>query len=317
MNGVNAPPGPEVILPPGSLPLSIRYSAATLINASRARFRYRMEGLTPGWVDAGRNREALFPGLPPGAYSFRVAASIDGEHWSAAPAALSITVKPHYYQTRTFGALVVLGVISLVMGIFRIRTRAMRALQLETERQVAEKTEALRLANEHLSRLSFLDAQTGLANRRRFDETLDKEWRRAARFQTSLAVVMADIDFFKAYNDNLGHPEGDKCLSAVAAAFLQSVARAGDLVARYGGEEFVVLIPSADLEAGRAVAERLRSACEALGIPHPSSPVGPVVTVSLGVAAGVPKDEASAAALVAEADAALYRAKRGGRNRVC
>lgn len=317
VDGVKALPGPEVILPPGSLPLSIRYTATTLVNAARARFRYRLDGLTPGWVDAGRSREAMFPGLPAGAYSFRVIASLDGEHWGEASAALSIRVKPRYYQTRTFAILAILGVAALALGMFRVRTQQMRALQRATERQVAEKTEALRMANEHLSRLSFLDAQTGLANRRRFDETLDKEWRRAARFQTSLAVVMADIDAFKAYNDNLGHPEGDKCLASVAGVFLRSVARAGDLAARYGGEEFVVLIPSADIEAARAVAERLRSACEALRIPHPASPVGSIVTISLGVAAGVPKDETSAAALVAEADAALYRAKRSGRNRVC
>ncbi|MBX7183920.1 MAG: diguanylate cyclase [Vicinamibacteria bacterium] len=317
VNGVSVAASDGVILPPGSLPISIHYTAMTLVNAGRARFRYRMDGLTPDWVDAGRSREASFPGLPAGAYDFRVAASIDGEHWQEAPATLSISVKPYLYQTRTFAAAVLVGAVGLTFGIIRLRTRQMRLLQVQMERQVAEKTEELRLANEHLRQLSFLDAQTGLANRRRFDETLDKEWRRASRFQTSLAVVMADIDAFKPYNDTLGHPEGDQCLAAVAEVFKQSVARAGDLAARYGGEEFVVLIPSADLQAARAVAERLRRACEARAIPHPASPVGPVVTISLGVAACVPKDDNSSAALVAEADAALYRAKREGRNRVC
>lgn len=121
-------------------------------------------------------------------------------------------------------------------------------------------------ANEHLSRLSFVDALTGLANRRCFDETLDKEWRRAGRLHMPIALVIADVDGFKLYNDAFGHPAGDSCLAAVADVFLQSVGRAGDLAARYGGEEFVVLIPASDHAAALAVAEGLRQACEALAI---------------------------------------------------
>jgi diguanylate cyclase (GGDEF)-like protein len=184
------------------------------------------------------------------------------------------------------------------------------------ERVVAEKTEALRLANEHLSRLSFADALTGLANRRRLDETLDTEWRRASRLRTPLAVVIADIDEFKAYNDSLGHPQGDKCLVAVAEVIRDAANRAGDFAARYGGEEFMVLIPGLDHAAATAYAEMLRQACEARAIPHPASPVASVVTISLGVAAHIPSDQVSVEALIAEADAALYRAKKEGRNRV-
>ena len=157
---------------------------------------------------------------------------------------------------------------------------------------------------------------TGLANRRRFDEALELEWRRASRSQTPLAVVMADIDSFKQYNDTLGHPQGDKCLAAVADVFFQSVGRAGDLAARYGGEEFVVLMPGADLAAALVFAEGMRAACEERAIAHPASPVGPVVTISLGVASCIPSDDVSPTFLVSEADAALYRAKLEGRNRV-
>ena len=184
------------------------------------------------------------------------------------------------------------------------------------ERLVAQRTEELRLANEHLSRLSFIDSLTGLANRRRFDEALQAEWRRARRSRSSLAIVIADIDGFKRYNDVLGHPEGDRCLAAVAGVFAQAVGRAGDLAARYGGEEFVVLLPLSDRSAALAVAEGLRAACEALAIPHPASEVGPVVTISLGLAACVPSDDQGPDQLMAEADAALYRAKDEGRNRV-
>jgi diguanylate cyclase (GGDEF)-like protein len=316
VNGTSAPHEKGIVLPPGSAPLTIRYAAGTLLHADRVRFRYQMEGITQSWVESGKNREASFAALPHGDYRFRVSATTDGKNWQEAPTALSITVKPHFYQTSWFIALAVLASLATAAGLFRLRTHQLRMRHAEMERLVAEKTEELLRANEHLSRLSFADGLTGLANRRRLDETLDSEWRRALRMQTSLAVVIADIDAFKAYNDTLGHPQGDKCLIAVAEVIRQAASRAGDFAARYGGEEFIVLIPGADETGAIEFAERLRSACEAQAIPHPASPVGPVVTISLGVAATVPTDDSSAAALIAAADAALYRAKQEGRNRV-
>jgi diguanylate cyclase (GGDEF)-like protein len=184
------------------------------------------------------------------------------------------------------------------------------------ERLVATKTEELRIANEHLSRLSFADSLTGLANRRHLDEVLEREWRRALRLQAPLAIVVADIDAFKAYNDALGHPEGDKSLIAVAEVIRKATSRAGDFAARYGGEEFVILIPGADHAQATNFAEGLRAAIETRAIPHPASSVAPVVTFSVGVAAHVPTGGGTASGLFAEADAALYRAKQDGRNRV-
>ncbi len=316
VDGVEVLTQSGIVLPPGSLPLSIRYRAGTLLNADRVQHRYQMEGTTQHWVEVEGNREANFPALPHGHYRFRVAASLDGVRWQEAAQPLAITVQPHAYQTPWFAALAIFSALATAAGLYRLRTHQLRQRHAEMERVVAEKTEALRLANEHLSRLSFADALTGLANRRRLDEVQETEWRRAARAQTPLAVVLIDIDSFKAYNDSLGHPEGDKCLAAVADVIRQAAGRAGDFAARYGGEEFMVLIPGMDQAGAKAYAEKLRQACEARAIPHPASPVGPVVTISIGVAACVPTPELTAAALVAEADAALYRAKRQGRNRV-
>jgi diguanylate cyclase (GGDEF)-like protein len=306
----------ELVLPPGSVPVRIRFTAMTLNNSERVRFRYQMEGVTRDWVDVGLSREASFPALPHGSYRFRVSASTDAAQWSEAPEALSITVQAHFWQTSWFLALCLGAGLAGISGLFRWRTHQLHTRQLEMEHLVAKRTEELKLANEHLARLSFVDALTGLANRRCFDETLEKEWRRAARLKIPLAVVMADVDNFKLYNDALGHPEGDRCLAAVADVFLKSVGRAGDLAARYGGEEFVVLIPGADQAAALAVAEALRASCAARAMPHPAPSVGPIVTISLGVASCIPSDETSAASLVALADAALYRAKQDGRNRV-
>ncbi len=316
VDGVNQTNGTEIILPPGSVPLSIRYSAMTLLDADRVLFRYQLDGITRDWMDAGRSREASFPALPHGSYRFRVAASIDGQHWSEADNVLPIIVKPYFYQTAWFIALALLATLGAIVALFRFRTHSLRARHAEMERLVAQRTEELRQANEHLSHISFIDALTGLANRRRLDEALEHEWRRACRSHASLAVVMADIDHFKQYNDTLGHPQGDRCLAAVAEVFLQSLGRAGDLAARYGGEEFVVLMPGADHAAATAFAESLRAACEARAIAHPASPVGLVVTISLGVASCVPFDDMSPDYLFAEADTALYRAKDAGRNRV-
>lgn len=317
IDGVGGPANTQVVVPPGPVPISIRYTAMTLLHADRVRFRYQMVGITPEWVDAGSNREVSFPALPHGSYRFRVAASTDGKHWSESDDGLTITVQPYFYQTLWFLALAVLMAGMTIVTLFRLRTRSLRIRQDEMVHLVTLRTEELRLANEHLSRLSFVDALTGLANRRRFNEALDEEWRRAARSQTSLALVMADIDNFKLYNDSLGHQEGDHCLAAVADVFLQAAGRAGDLAARYGGEEIVFLMPGADTAAARSMAERLRAACEALAIPNLASPVSPVVTISLGVASCVPSPESSAEFLVAQADTALYRAKEEGRNRVC
>ncbi len=306
----------EVVLPPGAVPLTIRYLAGTLADAERVRTRYRMEGLTPGWVEAGKAREASFAALPPGRYFFSLGISLDGQRWQEVPQVLSIVVQPRLVQTPWFIALVALAGLLAVAALYTLRTHALRRRSAEMERLVAQQTEELRQANEHLSRLSFADALTGLANRRRLDEVLATEWRRALRMQTPLAVVIADIDAFKAYNDTLGHPAGDACLVAVAEVIRQAAHRASDFAARYGGEEFILLLPGADVEAAGAFAEVLRQACEARALPHPASGVGPVVTLSLGVAACVPTAGTSAAALVAAADAALYRAKEEGRNRV-
>jgi diguanylate cyclase (GGDEF)-like protein len=316
VNGAIQSASERVVLPPGSSPLSIRYGAATLMNAAFVQYRYQLEGITPQWVEMGKNREISFPTLPHGTYQFRVASSLDGKRWQESATPTTITVQPHFYQMPWFLALASIAAIGSAFGLYRLRTHQLRQRNEEMERTVEEKTEALRKANEHLSKLSFADALTGLANRRRLDETLELEWRRAARQQSSLAVIIVDIDEFKAYNDALGHPEGDKCLVAVAEVIRDAANRAGDFAARYGGEEFLIIAPGSDHAAATSHAEMIRRACETRAIVHPASRVGAVVTISVGVAACVPSEASSIATLIAAADAALYRAKREGRNRV-
>jgi diguanylate cyclase (GGDEF)-like protein len=203
------------------------------------------------------------------------------------------------------------------------RVRSVLRLKRETDQRKAreseliEVTQRLAQANRELQRLSSLDGLTGISNRRRFDELLAQEWKRAARQGSLLSVVLVDIDYFKAYNDRYGHLAGDDCLKRVAVALRDTVRRPGEAVARYGGEEFVAILPGTDPEGARAVAESMRLAVEAIGLEHAASSASSRATVSLGAATTIPDPDSGSETLVAAADLALYEAKDGGRNRVC
>lgn len=174
---------------------------------------------------------------------------------------------------------------------------------------------AQKQAQDELQRLATRDGLTSVANRRSFDDTLNTEWRRASRESRALSLLMIDVDYFKRYNDSYGHQGGDECLRRVAAAMSGVIKRASDAVARYGGEEFAILLPATEPEGALLVAERIRAAVEALALPHSGSDIAGHVTVSIGVASVPATHSGLPARLVAAADAALYRAKREGRNR--
>jgi diguanylate cyclase (GGDEF)-like protein len=145
---------------------------------------------------------------------------------------------------------------------------------------------------------------------------LQQEWRRLTREQSSLALILCDIDFFKLYNDTYGHQMGDDCLRQVAQTINQAARRPADVVARYGGEEFAVILPNTTAENAMYVAESIRREVQALGIPHANSPVHSVVTLSLGVSGVIPTEAIEPEQLIAVTDRALYTAKQQGRNRV-
>jgi diguanylate cyclase (GGDEF)-like protein len=181
------------------------------------------------------------------------------------------------------------------------------------ESLVEERTRALAEANAKLERLSNTDWLTGIANRRAFDRRLAREWNRAQRGGTPLAVVMLDVDLFKHFNDRYGHLAGDDCLRGLAQALALAERRAEDLMARYGGEEFVVLLPNTPGPAAVEAARRIQREVWALALPHAETEPG-IVTVSLGVASQTPSRAHLPEDLVRRADAALYRAKQSGRN---
>lgn len=173
-------------------------------------------------------------------------------------------------------------------------------------------------AEEKLALLARTDGLTGLVNRRTFDDTFEREWRRARREGTTLSLLLLDVDRFKLFNDTYGHPQGDTCLRKVAGAVAASVRRPGDLVARYGGEEIAVILPNTSSEGAEILAQEIRSSVEAIRLSHVANLPFSVVTVSIGSASVEPAVaiDVLPEALLAAADEALYRAKRGGRNRV-
>ena len=183
-----------------------------------------------------------------------------------------------------------------------------RLADLEELKQLLEQT------NEQLTHLSKKDGLTGLLNRRSFDETVEREWQRGLRNQQSLALLLVDIDYFKAYNDNYGHTMGDEALKAVANTLNNCAQRYIDRVARYGGEEFVVILPDTDLHGAEVIAEKICTAVYSLNIPHIGAKDRNRLTVSVGASATIPQGDISLLDSIELADTKLYEAKEAGRN---
>ena len=187
------------------------------------------------------------------------------------------------------------------------RDQAFRFLR-ESQKNLAE-------ANIELQKLAALDGLTGIANRRRFDETMMAEWQRGQRDKEPLSLLFCDIDLFKSYNDHFGHLAGDLCLKKVAAVLTEHLKRPADLAARYGGEEFALILPETDSAGAMLIAEACRRHLESLQMEHAGGAQG-IVTASIGVATVVPSPQSTVEQLINRADQALYTVKRSGRNKV-
>jgi diguanylate cyclase (GGDEF)-like protein len=317
-------------LAPGTRRVEIDFAALSFTAPERVHYRFRLEGFDDRWRDAFGRHRVEYTRLAPGPYAFRVqAANADGV-WNDVGATVHLDQRARLHQRPGFWFTLLLAAGVLAAILVRWRLERLTRRQRELERAVDEKTQALseqmervndanaRLAeaNQKLEVMALIDPLTGLANRRRFEDTLATEWSRARRAGTPLALALFDVDAFKAYNDNFGHPEGDRCLSAVAAA-LASELRRGDLVARWGGEEFALLLPGAKVEDAVEIANEIAARVENLRIDHRSPPAPvPFVTVSAGVASLRPQNGRDPEDLLRAADEALYEAKRQGRRRV-
>ncbi|MGP1387397.1 MAG: diguanylate cyclase domain-containing protein [Thainema sp.] len=206
-----------------------------------------------------------------------------------------------------------------VNTLLRMRKLSVNLKQAyDREHEMADHLQQLNLElidlNHKLDRMAHQDGLTQVANRFAFDQSLHNEWQRLSREQLPLSLILCDVDYFKAYNDNYGHPAGDKCLQEVAQVLMESVRRPADFVARYGGEEFAILLPNTDLDGAvqitRIIAQNLRNK----QIPHTQSSTSDMVTLSYGIASFIPHHQKDSRILIQSADQALYQAKRQGRN---
>jgi diguanylate cyclase (GGDEF)-like protein len=297
------------------------------------RYASRLEGYEQGWSPWSRETTREYTNLPPGRYTFRLRVrSADGSVGDEA--AYPFTILTPWYRTVWAFGLYALLLASVIWAFVRWRlwrvNQEKRLLEEKVELRTHELSEQTReltrvngelgstmlqleRANQTLEGLAFLDGLTAVANRRRFEQTLDTEWRRAARDGQPLSLIMLDIDHFKMLNDRYGHATGDDCLRDVAVSLKQQVNRPADLLARYGGEEFVLVLPSTDAAGAAAIGEALRAAIEVRQIPNERAPRGHV-TISVGAATAFNDGDLSAKELLERADAALYRSKQAGRN---
>lgn len=197
-----------------------------------------------------------------------------------------------------------------------IEKKILRDQEHRYRHQLEEANQKLAEVNRQLERLSNLDGLTSIANRRHFDNVLEREWKASQREGSYLSLVIFDVDFFKQYNDSYGHLAGDDCLRRVAQLAESSLSRPRDLAARYGGEEFAIILPNTDLKGAENIALKICSGVMALEIPHESSQISQYITVSIGVSSMIPSSDTTPNHLIADADKALFQAKQGGRNQV-
>jgi diguanylate cyclase (GGDEF)-like protein len=203
----------------------------------------------------------------------------------------------------------------LALNIFLVAL-VIRILLYKSKVKTFVNTFRINALNKKLEALSTTDELTKLNNRRSFLEYMNTIWALSRRLQTPVNILMIDVDYFKKYNDSLGHLEGDKALIAIAQCMKNQIKREADFVARFGGEEFVCLLPFLEKENALNFAKKLLQAIEDMNIPHPMSEHSKYLTVSIGMANTIPDDHNSQTQLLDEADKALYTAKQSGRNRV-
>jgi diguanylate cyclase (GGDEF)-like protein len=298
--------GSPVLVPPGHS-LNLRFSMISM--ESGAEFRYLLHGVTPEW-SAWTDRDLFIRALPAGDYGLEVQARTRNGRQAATLNYRFQVQRRWYEQWWMIGlGLVAFGALSVAFTLWLIRRRTERylAANRRLEARIAERTRELEDLNRQLAELVTEDALTGVANRRALESGLRREWFRCLDQRRPLSVLMIDVDHFKAYNDAHGHLEGDVQLRGIAQLLHAQHDPQRELLARYGGEEFALLLPGVHQPEAARRAEALRAVIA-------GSEAG--MTVSVGVAGAVPDVQAEPDSLLRRADAALYAAKRAGRNRV-
>ncbi len=292
---------------PAGYSLKLRFSLVSL--ASGVEFRYRMRQLSDEW-SGWSDRDLFIRAQPPGDYVLELQARTRAGR-EAEAISYRYTMLPHWYEILWVRLLILLSTLALVFlltyWIIRRRVAKYREDNLKLEKRISERTIELESLNQKLSELATEDSLTGVLNRRALEQGLQREWYRCLDQRRSLSALMIDVDHFKQFNDKYGHLEGDVLLREIAQTLKSNHDAKRELLARFGGEEFALLLPGVSLDDAVQRADKIRQTVSE----HNKN-----VTVSIGVAGFVPSIQMEQISLLRRADAALYRAKRGGRNRV-
>jgi diguanylate cyclase (GGDEF)-like protein len=307
-------PDRVLALAAGTREILVEFTLLTGLREAETMYRSQLLGFDPAPSAWSHEHRRGFTTLPPGNYELRIEAR-DYAGTEASPRSLHFSIAPHLWQRSDMRIAALLLAACALVGLVLIYNRNLRARQRRLKREIAARTAALREANQRLTELSYADPLTGVANRRRLTEALDTAIARAVEQGRPIGLIVVDVDHFKRYNDEHGHLAGDAALRAVAQA-LASATREQDLVARFGGEEFACLMLDSDPTSVMRVAERMRALVEALP-PRALGKPNQSLTISAGVFCRVPVAGEQAQDVIGEADAALYLAKRKGRNRIC
>jgi len=297
-------------LPWNANTLSLEFAVLHFAEPGRNGYRYLLEGFDQQWIRADASHPvASYTNLAPGKYRFR----LQGSNNKGVPArdevVLPITILPPLWQTGWARGAAALGLLAVLFGLWRWSVHRLAARNRQLERQLAGQAATLKELQHKLANLSASDSLTGLANRRCFEDVLEREWRRAARDHKPLAVALLELDQFRPYAERIGQDGADDTLRQVAQALNATVQRAGDLVARYGAAQFAFLAPATSGDDALRMAHRMAAAVARLALP------GGGLTLSVGVAANVAGQDCCAEDVMLAADQALYRAKAEGGKR--
>ncbi|GAB6197023.1 two-component regulator propeller domain-containing protein [Lysobacter xanthus] len=306
-------PAARAVLPPGDHRLVVRFVAPALVDARRVRYRYRLDGLAPKWIELGDSRELQFTHLDPRDFRLHLQARLSDEP-AHVDTRVGFSIRPYWWQRPLVWVALGAAAMLLLASLYVLRIRALRRTARRLRALVEERTIALRVQTQVAERLARTDALTQLANRRALDQALEQGLAELAQGHP-MSLLLVDVDGFKPINDLHGHAAGDVALQAVAGVIAVH-AREQDVAARWGGDEFALLLVGCPMDDALGVAERIRAAVAAIDC-SPFAP-GLAISASVGVACGgIVPGVPPVRTLVPRADEALYRAKREGRNRVC
>lgn len=316
VEGKPRPVAQSLTLSPSERSFTLDVAALDFAASQRLMYRHRLDPLDAGWTNLGASQHSLTHSrLPPGRYTLRVGVTDRDGAWSKQELRLPVEVLPAFHQTRWFRALLAIAALALLYGAYRLRVRQLRARERALERIVAARTRELETAYAKIEEASLTDPLTGLRNRRYLEQTIDADLEVAERggVERDIVILMVDLDHFKSVNDQYGHAAGDAVLVELAR-LLQQTFRTSDHIIRWGGEEFLIVVRFVDRAIAAELAEKLRAAVAEHEFVLPD---GTVLhrTCSIGFAVWPFVPEVNWERAVDLADAALYEAKRGGRDR--